>query len=302
MKVNVEKQPKSTVKITITVEAEKVKQAYNKVVDKLIVETEIEGFRKGNAPKDKVINKVGENNIKSEVINDVLQTYYPQALKENMIAPVSNPKVEVKEFDIEKDMEFSAIVAVRPPIKVGDYKKALTKMLEDKKEGFKKANEEKVKKGEKIDDVHVHLSPSDVIPVLADISEVEISDMLVNDETDRMMARLVDQAQTIGMSLEQYLKAQNKTSEQLRAEYSKTAERSLKSEFVMGELVKERKVDVSDKEIEDTMVAAGYGDLEKRMQDPMEKMYVKSILQKNKLISDIIAEVEGDGGHEHEQK
>lgn len=300
MNVNVEKQPKSTVKLTITIDAEKVKEAYDKVVKKFIAETEVEGFRKGNAPKEKVINKVGENNIKSDVINDLLQTYYPQALKQNLIAPVSNPKVEITQFDIEKDMIFTAVLAVRPPIKLGEYKEKLKKVYEEKTAAAKKANEEKIKKGEKIEEPHIHLSPNDVINVLTEVTEVEIPDILIEDETDRMMSRLVDQAQSINLSLEQYLKSQNKTAEQLRSDYNKLAERSLKSEFALGELVKERKIEVSEREIEDTMIAAGYGDIETRMKDPLEKMYVKSILQKNKLISEIITEIEGEGGHKHE--
>ncbi|MFC1625102.1 trigger factor [Patescibacteria group bacterium] len=61
MKVNVEKQPKSTLKITVTVENDLVKKAYDHVLEETVKSTEVEGFRKGNAPKiiQERLEKVG---------------------------------------------------------------------------------------------------------------------------------------------------------------------------------------------------------------------------------------------------
>ncbi len=96
MKTNIEKLPKSTIKVTITVENDKVKESYDKILTKAAQETEIEGFRKGTAPKEMVKDKIGVSTLYGDALNDLLQTYYPQALKENHISTVSNPKVEVK--------------------------------------------------------------------------------------------------------------------------------------------------------------------------------------------------------------
>lgn len=301
MNTKVEKLPKATIKITVTVENDKVKETFEKVLDNAVTETTIEGFRKGNAPRDLVKNKVGLNKLYGDVINTVLQTYYPQAVKENHINVIANPKVEIQEFDIDKDMQFTAEVAVRPEVKVGEYKDKLKKLYEEKKASAKKANEEKVKAGEPMEEPHVHLSPNEVIDVLLNAATLEISDLLTDEETDRMMTRLVDQAQSIGLSLEQYLKAQNKTAEQLRGDYKAMAERNIKAEFVLGQLVIENKLEVTDAEIEETVRAAGFEEEEvkKRMEDMVEKFYVKSILQKNKLINNLIEEAEGADHHEH---
>jgi trigger factor len=198
---------------------------------------------------------------------------------------------------MEKDFEFTATVATRPDVKVGDYKKELKKVYEEKKKQQKKLNETKLKQGEKLGDTHTHLTTNEVIDVLIKSSDVEVPEMLVEEETDRMMSRLIDQSQTLGMSLEQYLRAQGKTSEQLRSEYDKISLRNLKAEFILAHLIKEEKVEVTEKEIEDTIKASGVENAVERMKDPMESMYVKMILQKNKLITKLIEEVE-----EHEQK
>lgn len=299
MKTNIEKLPKSTLKITVTVESSKVKEAYEIVLDKAVLDTEIEGFRKGSAPKDMVKNKIGVSNLYGEVINDLLQKYYPQALKENLISPVSNPKVEIKEFDLEKDLEFVATVAIRPDIKVGSYKEQLKKRYEERVSQKKKENEEKLKKGEPLDDSHTHMGSNDIIEILLSVSEVEIADILLEEETERLMSRLVDQTQAIGLSMESYLKSQNKTSEQLKSEYEKVAEQNLKAEFVLGHLVVEEKVEVEDKEIEEMISAVGDEKTKERLQDPMQRLYIKTILQKNKLISKLIEETEGENYHEH---
>ncbi len=302
MKVSVEKQPKSTLKITITVEADQVKKSYEQVLDQVVKETELPGFRKGMAPRDMVKEKADISKLYGEVVNNLLQTYYPQALKENAIAPVSNPKVEIKEFDINKDFEFVATVATRPEVKIGEYKTKLKELYENKLTKAKEGNAEKLKNGEPIEEPHIHMSPNEAIDEILKVSDVEVPEMLIEDETERMMTRLIDQAQSIGLSLDQYLKAQNKTPEQLRADYSKVAENSLKSEFVLSELVKESKITVDDAEIEDAIVASGQDPA--NFKDNVEKWYIKSILEKNKLLSELIdaAEIAGGrtGDHHHE--
>ena len=292
MQVKIEKLPKATIKVTVTVESNKVKEMYEHILDEAALDTEVEGFRKGKAPREVVKEKIGVSNLYGDVINHLLQTYYPQALKENHILPLSNPKVEIKEFDLEKDFEFTATVAIRPEVNIGDFRSELKKTYKEKQDQKKIANEEKLKKGEKLDDTPVHMNSNDVIDAVIKHSELEIAELLIEDETDRIMARLVDQAQSIGLSLEQYLKAQNKTAEQLRNEYKQMAVRNLKAEFTLSHLVNEEKIEVNDTEIEETIRAAGVENFEERLKDPSEKYYVRSILQKNKLISKLLEEVE----------
>jgi len=299
MKTQIEKQPKSTIKLTVTLEKEKVKESYEKILTEAVKNTEIEGFRKGAAPKEMVKDKLGVSSLYGDAINDLLQTYYPQALKENLLMPVSNPKVEIKEFDLEKDFEFSAVFAVRPEVKIKDYKKALKDYYKDKTEKNDKEKLEKLKKGEKIEESHVHMGANEVIDVLLKESDVEIADMLIEEETDRVMARLMDQLRSINLSVENYLKAQNKTAESLRKDYDEMSKRNIKAEFVLSHLIKEESIEVTDKEIDDMINAVGDNNIGESLNDPMQKLYIKTILQKNKLINKLIEETEGEKHHEH---
>ena len=302
MKVTVEKQPKSTLKIAITVPVEQVKETYEKTLDTVVKEAELPGFRKGMAPREMVREKTDTSKLYGEIINTLLQTFYPQALKENKILPVSNPKVEIREFDLAKDFEFVAVVATRPDVKVGEYKKALKELYANKVKQISEENVKKLKEGEKIEEPHVHISPNDAIAEITKVTEVEIPDILIEEETNRMMARLVDQAQSIGLSLDQYLKAQNKTDTQLREDYAKLAEKSLRAEFALSYLVKEEKIGIADSEINDAILASGQDPI--NFTDQVEKWYIKRVLEKNKLLSNLIeaAEIEGGrtGDHNHE--
>src|SRR4030043_1420618 len=140
MQTKIEKLPKSVIKLTVTVESAKVKDTYEEVLEEKVKTAKVEGFREGKAPKKLVEEKIGVSNLYGDVINKLLQTYYSQALKENHIAALSNPKVEIKEFDLEKDFEFTAELATKPEVKVGNYKKALKAVYDEKNEAVKAEN------------------------------------------------------------------------------------------------------------------------------------------------------------------
>ena len=299
MQTNVEKLPKSTLKLTVTVPSEKVKQAYEKILIDVVNGAELPGFRKGHAPKEMVLEKTDVSSLYGEVVNELLKTYYPQALKEHLIKPIANPKVEIKEFDLDKDFTFIATIATKPDVKIGDFRKKIKEQYEKLETQDKTLNEERLRKGEKLEDTNIHLTVTNVIDSIVEVTEVELPEILIDDEIDRMLSRLVNQAESIGLSLEQYMKSQNKTSEQLRAEYKSISEKNLKSELALSKLVADEKIEVLDKEIEEMITASGDHALMNQMQNDTEKWYIKSVLGKNKLISQLIKEAEGENKHDH---
>src|SRR3989338_4097020 len=108
MDAKVEKLPKNTIKLTIKVPADKVTDTYNHVLAEFAENTEIEGFRKGKAPKELVEKKIKQSELNGEVVNHLLREYYVQALKEHKVEGIGNPRVEIKQFEKDKDFEFSA--------------------------------------------------------------------------------------------------------------------------------------------------------------------------------------------------
>lgn len=278
MEVKVEKQPKSTIKLTIKVPADKVKAAYDKVLTHAAEHAEIEGFRKGKAPKEMVEKRAKPSELNGETVNELLQEYYVAAVKEHMLSPIGNPKVMIKSFDKTQDFEFEATLAVKPEIKLGDFRKKLKDL--------------QAAKAKETDDSKKLITVDDVIQAISGSAEVEVSDILIEDEVTRMLSRLLQQTEALGLSVEQYLSAQNKKLDDLRKEYETAAEKGLKSEFALGKAIEEEKIEVSDKEIEDTIEAMPDAALKSQLQKGADRWYIISILSKNKLIRKLMDELE----------
>jgi FKBP-type peptidyl-prolyl cis-trans isomerase (trigger factor) len=290
MQVKVEKQPKSTIQVSVTVPNSKVKEAYSKVLEKVVTGADLPGFRKGQAPKNMVEEKTNPSDLYGDVVNELLETYYPQAIKENKISPISNPKIEIKEFELDKDFEFVATIAVRPDIKIkSNYKAELEKLYKKQKKAFVEAN----KDNKEADTTHFRLSANEAIKKLVELSNFDVSEVLVEEEVNRMISRIIQQTQALGMSMDDFLKTQDKTVESIKNDYEKTSEENIKAEFILSHLINEEKIEITDAEIDTMIGAVGDETAQKQMQDPMQRWYIKNILAKNKLLEKLLDDIEG---------
>ena len=286
MNINTEKLPNSEIKLTVTLEVSKVAESYNKIVNSLVEEADIKGFRKGKAPKDVVLEKADVSKVHGEVISDLLKTYYPIVLKEKGIFPYSNPKIDIKEFEIDKDFIFEATIALKPEIKLGDYKKIVKKLLDEKKKEAKKAEKEaKTEEGvEKPELKETELTAEEIVDSISQDAKIELSELLINEETDRLLERFISQIRGLNLNVEQLLQAQGKTYDDLLNDHKKIAENNIKSEFVLNEIIKAEKLEATDAEIEEFIKNLGDENLQKQFEAPSEKWYIKGIIEKNKAL------------------
>lgn len=286
MNINTEKLPNSEIKLTVTLEVSKVAESYSNIVNKLVAEADIKGFRKGKAPKDVVLEKADVSKIHGEVISDLLKTYYPLVLKEKGIFPYSNPKIDIKEFEIDKEFTFEATIALKPEVKVGDYKKIVKKLVEEKKKETKKAEKEaKTEEGTENPEVKdAELTAEEIVDAISKDSKIELSELLINEETDRLLERFISQIRGLNLNVEQLLQAQGKTYDDLLNDHKKIAENNIKSEFILNEIIKEEKLEANESEIEEFIKNLGDENLQKQFEAPSEKWYIKGIIEKNKAL------------------
>ena len=122
MKVtSVEKKEKSTVELTIQVEADAFEAAVQKAYEKDRKSISVPGFRKGKAPRKIIEGMYGTGVFYEEAINQVYPGAYAQAVEEQKLDDVGYPKIEIVE--VGKDgLTFKALVSVRPEVKLGTYK------------------------------------------------------------------------------------------------------------------------------------------------------------------------------------
>ncbi|MFH1295510.1 MAG: trigger factor, partial [bacterium] len=234
----------------------------------------------------------------SEVISDLINTFYPQAIEEQKLSPIISPKIELERYDPDKDFTFTAQTAIKPPVTVGDYRKALKELYAKKQTAQDSLPEAKDSKEHQ----HVHLSPNDLVEAILSVTQIEIPELVVEEEVNRMLSRLVQQLQPLNLDMNAYLKSINKTGEQLREEYAQVAQKNIAGEMALLDLVNQAKTEVAESEIDATINAIGDEKLKERyQQNPLEKAYIKSIIAKNKFIWQAISEAEGED-HSHEQE
>lgn len=130
MNVKVEKIEKNAVKLEITVEAEKFKEALQKSYAKNAKKFNIPGFRKGKAPINMIKRYYGEGVFFEDAINFCCDDTYPVAIKENNIRPVDYPHIDLVQIEEGKEFIYTAEVTVYPEVQLGDYKNVEVKKVE----------------------------------------------------------------------------------------------------------------------------------------------------------------------------
>lgn len=122
MSYTVENLEKSMAKITITVDADAFEEAMVKSYNKNKKNISIQGFRKGKAPRKMVEKLYGPEVFYEDAANFAIPDAYEEAAKESGLEIVSRPEIDVVEIEKGKNFVFTATVAVKPEVTLGDYK------------------------------------------------------------------------------------------------------------------------------------------------------------------------------------
>lgn len=124
--------PEREVEIIGTLTAEKMSIMREKAVQKLKAGIEIQGFRKGNAPDNLVIQKVGEVALLEEAAEMALSEEYPNILDEHKIDAIGRPEISITKIGIGSPLEFKIKTYLMPEVKLVDYKKIAKKEMSEK--------------------------------------------------------------------------------------------------------------------------------------------------------------------------
>lgn len=276
------KLPDGTIELTITIPWAKIKEAYRKTLNLLASEITIDGFRKGKAPLKKVEDKIGKTHIYEELLKDLIPEVYAQAVREHKLNPIISPRIEVLSLKENSDWQIKAKTCELPRFSLGNYREAVKTALAPAKIWVpeKKAKDQA---GVLTEDQKIDL----VVKTLMETVSLDLPAMLVEDEVNRMLSRLIDQTARLGITIEQYLSSVGKDSERLRQEYTKQAEETLKLELILSAIANEEKVEVSDQEIEKMIEAVPEESTRRALSSPEQKPYLAQLLRKRKVIDNL---------------
>lgn len=234
------KLPDNSFELTITVPWTDIKTTFDQIVDRLLSEVEIEGFRKGKAPRDLALKNLDQGKIYGQVVNEILPKVYSQAIEEQKLQPITSPKVQILAADPDKDWVFKATSCEKPAIDLGDYK-AQIKTAKIWKPGDDIKKEDAEEKSKRI---------NEIISKLIESAKITLPAILVESEEERLLAQLIDDVRAAGLTYDQYLASKGATADGVKSQYHTQAEAALKLEFILEEIAKIEKISVSQEEIE----------------------------------------------------
>lgn len=122
MSVQVEKLEKNMAKLTIEVDTAQFEDAMKKAFNKNKNKFNIPGFRKGKAPRAMIEKMYGEGIFYEDAADEAINATCMQAMNESELEIVSRPEVSVEQIGKDKPFIYTAIVAIRPEVTLGEYK------------------------------------------------------------------------------------------------------------------------------------------------------------------------------------
>ena len=122
MSVQVETLEKNMAKLTVEIEAERLEKALDAAYNKQKKSISMPGFRKGKVPRAMVEKMYGVEVFYEDAVDEVIDASYPDAAKESGLEIVSQPSIDVVQLEKGKPFIYTAEVAVKPEVTLGQYK------------------------------------------------------------------------------------------------------------------------------------------------------------------------------------
>lgn len=126
----------SKVEVKNSISWDEWKKFIEEAVKEASKEIKIEGFRPGKAPREIVEKKIGKETILNSAAEKAISKDYPEVIKKESINAIGSPQVKVDVLEEGKDLEYTAITATMPEVKLNSWKddvKKINKEFVDKK-------------------------------------------------------------------------------------------------------------------------------------------------------------------------
>ncbi|HEY7660009.1 MAG TPA: trigger factor [Actinomycetota bacterium] len=118
MQTTLEPTDTHTVKLTVEIPPEEFGKDLDRAYRRIAQQVRIPGFRKGKVPRRVIDAQFGRDAVLGEFLEDSVPTYYREALREHDLAPIAEPDIELEDLEEGKPLVFTAVVEVRPRLKL----------------------------------------------------------------------------------------------------------------------------------------------------------------------------------------
>jgi len=260
-----------TIQITFTVPFGLVKEAQAKVVAEYAKETEIPGFRKGNAPLEKVKEKIPTATLIEKSLAKILPQALAEAISTHKIRPVIYPKFELIKAKEGEDWQIRATTCELPTLILGDYKGAINSII-------------------KVKDMPKEQKEEKVIKTLLETQKITLPQLLVSEEVDTRLASLLARLEKLGLTLEGYLGSIGKTPQSLRGEYEAQAKNTISLELILNKIAEEEKIQAPEAQIDEAIRAASADPkLAQKLDNPEQRRLIGSVLTRRATLDYLVS-------------
>jgi len=284
-KATINKLPKSKIETLVEIPVEEFDKFMEAALSEFVKELEVEGFRKGMAPRELVARKAGDARILERASKIAIEDSYQKVITENKLEPLGYPEVEIVRLAKGESFEYIFIISVFPEVALGDYKE-VAKQITFKEPEVTDDDIRKLKM-EKVRHEKEHIR-EDLLDKLRVIATIEVPEAMVARETERMMEDLRRKTpQALNMPFEEYLKKIKKTENELRATFNDDNEKKIKNFLILQEIAKTEKIEPTEKEVEDVIEKVTSGEPKENLDLNYLKEYYKDIV-KNEKVFDLL--------------
>jgi len=226
-----------TITLKITIPWKTVEEARAKVINALVKQVTVPGFRKGTAPENIAEKHLKKEIVQEEVLKDVLGKAYNEAVTSEKLTPIITPRVHVETFEDGTDLVFNAELCEAPEVTLKNYKEEVKNITAKSKIVVPGKEEEKP-------------NVDNILNTVVKNAEVKIPKVLYEQEANRLLSQMLDELKQLGLSLEQYLASRGKTAEDIRLEYEEKAKKDLSLEFVLRKIADTENITVEKEDVD----------------------------------------------------
>jgi trigger factor len=190
MKTSVEEISSIKKKVFIEIPEDQVNKEVESFYKDLGKKAKIKGFRPGKVPRN-ILERYFKDYVKAEVVQKLIQDTYPQALSEKDLQPVSPPVIDPGEFEGGKSFQYSAVIEVKPDIKLEGYTGL---KIEGKKEEVK--DEEVEERLRALQNLHANLK------TISEARPIQAGDFVIVDYEASMGGKPLEGGKAIDFTVE----------------------------------------------------------------------------------------------------
>ena len=275
----------STIEYTVTIPAQEIAKESESAFETLREELTVVGFRKGKAPREIAKKQIHNESVFQEMLKSLLPRIYEDIVKKESLKPIITPKVELVSSKEGEDWKVKITTAEKPPVNLGNYKEYIKKAKEQVKKadiwvpGKDSGKPEDTKQKEQQNQQKLI---NEVMTALLKNVSVEIPELLIEEELNQRLTRILDDVQKIGLTVDAYLKSKNITMEELKTKARQEIVDTYKLEFILNEIADSESVKVEKEDLD--KILSHITDVKERAVAEQNAYFYAAVLRKQKTL------------------